>query len=192
MMRDVFLLADPFLDILGRDDEGRMIKISEGCDNIQTFLKLSDDYVLKSIQNSSQPELEPARALVRRIASRNLYKLLGEVVICGTSMDVATCESQINNLMKEERKTNLPTTIREGDIVVTRKNTRSLEGQNLLEKVIFFDKKNRLVLVPVAEVMEAAPCYETLLVMCKRDQMDSMAIEDAKYLFKKWLIKHKA
>ena len=118
--------------------------------------------------------------------------LLGEGVICGTCMDVATCESQINDLMKEERKMNLPTTIREGDIVVTRKKTGSLGGQNLLEKVIFFDKKNRLVLVPVAEVMEAAPCFETLLVMCKRDQMDSLAIEEAKYLFKKWSIKHKA
>ena len=192
MMMDAFLLADPHLDILGCDAEGRMIRISEACDNIQTFLKLSDDYVLKSIQHSSQPELEPARALVRRIASRNLYKLLGEVVTSGTSMDVATCESQINILMKEERKMNLPTTIREGDIVVTRKKTGSLGGQNLLEKVIFFDKKTRLVLVPVAEVMEAAPCFETLLVMCKRDQMDSMAIEEAKYLFKKWSIKHKS
>ena len=56
MMMDAFLLADPYLDILGRDDDGRMIRISEACDNIETFLKLSDDYVLRSIQNSSQPD----------------------------------------------------------------------------------------------------------------------------------------
>ena len=31
MMMDVFLLGDHFLDILGRDNEGRMIRISEGC-----------------------------------------------------------------------------------------------------------------------------------------------------------------
>ena len=188
MMRDVFLLADPHLDILGRDGDGKIIRISEACDNVQTFLKLSDDYVLKSIQHSSQPELEPARALVKRIASRNLYKLLGEVVTSGTSMDSDTCERQINALMREERMLG----INEGDIVVTKKKTGSLEGQNLAEKVIFFDKKHRLVLVPVAEVMEAAPSLETILVMCKRDQADIMAIEEAKHLFKKWFQAHKA
>ena len=76
--------------------------------------------------------------------------------------------------------------------ITTKKKTGSLEGQNLAEKVIFFDKKHRLVLVPVAEVMEAAPSLETILVMCKRDQADIVAIEEAKHLFKKWFKAHKA
>ena len=59
-------------------------------------------------------------------------------------------------------------------------------------EVIFVDKDNSLVLVPVAEVMKSAPCFETLLVMCKRDQMDSLAIKEAKHLFTEWSEKHKA
>ena len=132
MMMDAFLLANPYLDILGRADDGRMIRISEACDSMDTFLKLSDDFLLRSIQNSTQLELEPARALVKRIASRNLYKLLGEVPVSGTTMDADTCKRQINDLMKEERNT----TIKEGDIIVCRKKIGSLGDQNIREKVI--------------------------------------------------------
>ena len=125
---------------------------------------------------------------MRRIASRNLYKLLGQVLVSGTTMDANTCKRQINDLMKEEGNG----TLKEGDIIVCRKKIGSLGDQKMREKVIFVDKDNSLVLVPVAEVMKAAPCSETLLVMCKRDQMDSLAIEEAKYLFKEWSEKHKA
>ena len=116
MMMDAFLLADPYLNILGRDKRGRLIRISEACDNTESFLQLSDDYVLKSIQHSKKPELEPARSLVMRIGSRNLYTLLGEVPISGPTMDAETCKRQMNNLIREERNT-----IKEGDIVVCRK-----------------------------------------------------------------------
>ena len=53
MMMDAFLLADPYLDILGRDNRGRLVRISEACDNTESFLQLSDDFVLKSIQHST-------------------------------------------------------------------------------------------------------------------------------------------
>ena len=135
MMMDAFLLADPYLDILGRDKRGRLIRISEACDNTESFLQLSDDYVLRSIQHSTskKPELEPARSLVMRIGSRNLYTLLGEVPISGTTMDAQTCKRQINNLIREERNT-----IKEGDIVVCGKKIGSLLDQNMQEKVISY------------------------------------------------------
>jgi len=188
MVMDVFLLADPYLDILGRDNAARLIRISEACNSIETFLKLSDDFLIKTIQNSSQPELEPARALMRRICSRNFYKLLGEVPISGTTMDAQTCKRQINDIMKESRNA----IIKEEDIIVCRKKIGSLGDQNMQEKVIFVDKDNVLLRCPVAEVMKTAPCFETLLVMCKRDQMEALAIEEAKYIFKNWSVKFKA
>merc|ERR1711936_267178 len=149
------------------------------CNSIETFLKLSDDFLIKTIQNSSQPELDPARALMRRICSRNFYKLLGEGPISGTTMDAQTCKRQINDIMKEE------------DIIVCRKKIGSLGDQNIQEKVIFVDKDNVLLRCPVAEVMKTAPCFETLLVMCKRDQMEALAIEEAKSIFKNWSVKFK-
>jgi len=189
MMMDAFLLADPYLNILGsKDDAARFIRISEACDNIETFLKLSDDFLLRSIQFSSQSDLEPARALVRRIASRNFYKLLGEVPISGTTMDAQTCKRQIDNMLKEDRNAS----IKNEDIIVCGKKIGSLGDQNMQEKVIFVDKDNFLLQRPVAEVMKAAPCFETLLVICKRDQMDTLAIEEAKDIFKEWSEKYNA
>merc|ERR1719500_2389331 len=188
-MMDAFLLADPYLNILGsKDDAARFIRISEACDNIETFLKLSDDFLLRSIQFSSQSDLEPARALVRRIASRNFNKLLGEVPISGTTMDAQTCKRQIDNMLKEDRNAS----IKNEDIIVCRKKIGSLGDQNMQEKVIFVDKDNVLLRCPVAEVMKTAPCFETLHVMCKRDQMEASAIEEAKYIFKNWSVKFKA
>lgn len=61
-----------------------------------------------------------------------------------------------------------------------------------ITKVIFVDKDKVLLQRPVAEVMKAAPCFETLLVICKRDQMDTLAIEEAKDIFKEWSEKYNA
>ena len=70
---------------------------------------------------------------MRRIASRNFYKLLGEVPISGTTMDAQTCKRQINDIMKESRNA----IIKEEDIIVCRKKIGSLGDQNMQEKVIF-------------------------------------------------------
>merc|ERR1711936_1221309 len=115
--------------------------ISEACNSIETFLKLSDDFLIKTIQNSSQPELDPARALMRRICSRNFYKLLGEVPISGTTMDAQTCKRQINDIMKESRNA-----IIKEEVIVCRKKIGSLGDQNMQEK------DNVLLRCPVAEV----------------------------------------
>ena len=90
----------------------------------------------------------------------------------------------------------------EEDIVVCRKKVGSLGDQNLEEKVklsiklcrkvlksffpkvIFFDSENKLVPVGVGEVMKAASCFETLLVMCKK--VDTKAIGEGKELTEKF------
>ena len=50
-------------------NQHQQLRLSEASDNVADFLKLSDEYLMKSIQHSSAPELGPARTLVRRIAS---------------------------------------------------------------------------------------------------------------------------
>ena len=79
---DLLLLADPHLELLGRDAQGRTVTMSDACLDVANFSKLSDDFVLKSIQHSSGPELEAARRLVNRITTRNLYRLVGDLYLC--------------------------------------------------------------------------------------------------------------
>ena len=52
--------------------------------------------------------------------------------------------------------------------------------------MIFFDSENKLVPVGVGEVMKAASCFETLLVMYKKDQVDTKAIGEGKELTEKF------
>ena len=64
---------------------------------VQERIKRSDE---KMSNREIHDRRDGIRALVKRIASRNLYKLLGEVVTSGTNMDSDTCERQINALMR--------------------------------------------------------------------------------------------
>jgi len=186
MTVDALLLADPHLALLGRDAAGRVLRMSEACDDVADFLKLSDDFVLRSIQFSEGPELAAARRLVTRIATRNLYKLVGEVTNAPGS--AAACERQMNDIIRQERERGVPMNLVVGDVVVTKKKIGFGGVQNPLEKVIFFDKRGRAITCPVTEVMEAVATVDTLLVMCKRSQEETLAIQEAKDLFEKWLV----
>ena len=115
-------------------------------------------------------------------------------------MNAATCQKNLLNLLKKEETF----TLEEEDIVVCRKKVGSLGDQKLEEKVrlsiklcrkvlksffpkvIFFDSENKLVPVGVGEVMKAASCFETLLVMCKKEQVDTKAIGEGKELTEKF------
>lgn len=188
MTVDALLLADPHLALLGKDAAGRVIRMSEACDDVADFLKLSDDFVLRSIQFSAGPELVAARRLVTRIATRNLYKLVGEVTNApGTARTADACERQMNDIIRQERERGVPMNLEVGDVVVTKKKIGFGGVQNPLEKVIFFDKRSRPITCPVTEVMEAVATVDTLLVMCKRGQEETLAIQEAKELFEKWL-----
>lgn len=186
MTVDALLLADPHLALLGRDAAGRVLRMSEACDDVADFLKLSDDFVLRSIQFSEGPELAAARRLVTRIATRNLYKLVGEVTNAPGS--AAACERQMNDIIRQERERGVPMNLVVGDVVVTKKKIGFGGVQNPLEKVIFFDKRGRAITCPVTEVMEAVATVDTLLVMCKRSQEETLAIQEAKDLFEKWMV----
>ena len=65
------------------------------------------------------------------IYGRNLYTLLGEVDISGSTMNAATCQKNLLNLLKKEETF----TLEEEDIVVCRKKVGSLGDQKLEEKV---------------------------------------------------------
>ena len=50
------------------DGSGTALPLSEACDHIQQFCRLTDEFLLRTIQHSSSPGLAPARALLHRLA----------------------------------------------------------------------------------------------------------------------------
>ena len=82
MVLDALLAADNHLQLL-LSSTGEMVPLSKACDDIFQFSKLSDDFLMRSIQFSADPALEPAKHILSKIAKRQLYKLVGCVEYCG-------------------------------------------------------------------------------------------------------------
>ena len=78
MICEAFLLADPHLTIPGRD--GLPVHMSDTPGDMHAYWKCSD-YLFKSIQFSCSPELQPARDLIGRILTRDLYICSGEYLL---------------------------------------------------------------------------------------------------------------
>ena len=120
---------------------------------------------------------------------------MGEVTSTGgsRSWSKAQCERELGLLLREQKERNVPSNLAEGDIVVSEKKISfgCISGsQNPVEKVIFVDKKKRPIPCSSEELFLSLPrvkSSETLLVMCRRDQADCLAIQDAEDLFVKWL-----
>lgn len=54
--------------------------ISKAVDNGEDYLNLTDD-ILRVIERSKEEELAPARQIMRRIRTRDLYKFVDEYLI---------------------------------------------------------------------------------------------------------------
>ena len=57
MLLYVVFKADHFIKCI-RDREGKVVPLCKACDDPFTHMQLSDEFILKTIQNSSNPELE--------------------------------------------------------------------------------------------------------------------------------------
>ncbi|XP_029076775.1 deoxynucleoside triphosphate triphosphohydrolase SAMHD1 isoform X3 [Monodon monoceros] len=75
MITDAFLEADPYIEITGT--EGKKYHISTAIDDMEAFTKLTDNIFLE-ILYSADPKLDAARAILKKIECRNLYKFVGE------------------------------------------------------------------------------------------------------------------
>ena len=72
MILDSLLAADPYFPL--SNSSGETMRLSEACDNIEVFSQLTDEYLIRSIQFSSDPRMIEAKDIVRRISKRELYK----------------------------------------------------------------------------------------------------------------------
>jgi hypothetical protein len=79
MICDILSLADPYFRIAVPSLSGtapETVPISQAMLNARSYLMLRDS-VIDQIANTTAPELEPARRLIARLWSRDLYKCVG-------------------------------------------------------------------------------------------------------------------
>jgi HD superfamily phosphohydrolase len=81
MIGDAFRLADPYLHI------------SEAVEDVELYSTLLTDNLLRTIESSREPEMKLARDIVRRIRTRDLYKMVDEVLI--SPQQIATYQQGI-------------------------------------------------------------------------------------------------
>jgi len=183
MILDVLLAADDHLRINTRS--GGSFKLSEACDNIEAFLQLTDEYILKWIQHSSDDALKTSRDILERIIRRKLYKQVGRIDFNGAahmSLDVAR---QSLRTLADDPKFGMDP----DDLVVLRKRINmGMGNKNPIEKILFFDKKGRPQVLNCEELRRDMPremSSETYFVLVKKIDEDSF--DKAKEIFTSWL-----
>lgn len=75
MISEALLKADNYIKIPG--SEGNTCRISTAIDDMEAFMKLTDNIFLE-ILHSTDPNLDEAREILKKIECRNLYKYVGE------------------------------------------------------------------------------------------------------------------
>ncbi|CAB3404312.1 unnamed protein product [Caenorhabditis bovis] len=70
IMVDALVAASPYLEYQGSD---RKYKLHEVFDDVEAFLQTSD-FVEQEILNSTREELKPAKELIEKLLTRNIYK----------------------------------------------------------------------------------------------------------------------
>ncbi|XP_053713055.1 deoxynucleoside triphosphate triphosphohydrolase SAMHD1-like [Synchiropus splendidus] len=98
MITDAFLEADEHFQVKG--SRGNMFKLSEAITDMEAYSKLTD-HVFEEILYSSDPQLEQARAILRRIVTRDLYKLVGEGVQANDG-DLQACKTALTERLGME------------------------------------------------------------------------------------------
>jgi len=184
MLLDAMLAADKHLELL-KSKSGVVCPLSQACDDVLEFSKLSDDFLIKSVQFSSDPEMEEAKQILNKISKRQLYKLVGVVEYCGElGVKVKEAEEDLRKVIKD----NTDTVLKDTDLAVIKKKINMGMGNtNPVENVLFFDKKGRtrgFTSEQLRQVLPREVNSEALMVVCRRDDLD--VLRDAREVFKLW------
>ncbi|XP_025788443.1 deoxynucleoside triphosphate triphosphohydrolase SAMHD1 [Puma concolor] len=142
MITDAFLKADPYIEIVGA--EGKKYHISTAIDDMDAFTKLTDNIFLE-ILYSSDPKLNAAREILKKIECRNLYKYVGETKPKGTTkIEKENYKSLPEDLANSKPKDILiETELKAEDFIVDVINMDyGMEDKNPIDHVRFYCKSD--------------------------------------------------
>jgi len=181
MMVDALLAANnhhPLVEEYG-------LSLSNSWRNIKYYSKLSDDFLIRSIQFSNDKNLLHSKQIILKIFRRQLYKLVGSVEYCGQlGVKPSEAEKELNALLKGTPLSLLE----EGDMAVIKKKVDlGMGSTNPVENVLFVDKLGRATGFNSDQMRQVMPqeiLSEALHVVCRRENV--LVVREAKELFRKW------
>ncbi|ORX72003.1 HD-domain/PDEase-like protein [Linderina pennispora] len=163
MLIDAMLIADPVLEL------------SQAVLDPERYLYLTDE-IVRDIERSREPELETARAILRRLQKRELYKLVDEFILPPELSSIA--DSRIVKF----RSDNDDFTERDVLVDINRMHY-GMKNENPVEHINFYSKYNGDEKFPIASELISACVpnkYEELIIrIFTRDPAKSKQIQRA-------------
>ncbi|KAB1262644.1 Deoxynucleoside triphosphate triphosphohydrolase SAMHD1 [Camelus dromedarius] len=179
MITDAFLKADPHIQITG--SEGKKYCISTAIDDMEAFTKLTDNIFLE-ILYSTDPKLDAARAILKKIECRHLYKYVGETQPVG---QVKIKKERYKCLPKEvadakPSKVLLEVELKAEDFIVDVINMDyGMEDKNPIDNVRFYCKSDpsKAIKITKDQVSQLLPerfAEQLIRVYCKKTDAESL------------------
>ncbi|XP_078609444.1 deoxynucleoside triphosphate triphosphohydrolase SAMHD1-like isoform X3 [Branchiostoma floridae x Branchiostoma japonicum] len=189
MIVEALLKADKYIRIPGKD--GAQVKLSETPDDMHAYTKLTD-HIFQQVLYSQQPELEEARAILRDVESRRLYRCVGQTRPqqgCLISQDEAPSWSEeiVTSLTEEELGA---PQLSPGDIAVSVVDMDyGMGDKNPIDHVRFYDKSKmdnacRVRKEEVSQMLPETFAEQHIRVYCKK--RDQQSIDIAERCFIQW------
>ncbi|KAJ8794249.1 hypothetical protein J1605_003206 [Eschrichtius robustus] len=191
MITDAFLKADPYIEITG--SEGKKYHISTAIDDMEAFTKLTDNIFLE-ILYSADPKLDAARAILKKIECRNLYKFVGETQPIG---QIKIKRENYENLPKGVASAKpsdmvLEPELKAEDFIVDVINMDyGMEDKNPIDHVRFYCKSepSQAIMITKNQVSQFLPevfAEQLIRVYCKKT--DKRSLHAAQQHFVHWCL----
>ncbi|XP_058541521.1 deoxynucleoside triphosphate triphosphohydrolase SAMHD1 isoform X1 [Neofelis nebulosa] len=179
MITDAFLKADPYIEIVGA--EGKKYHISTAIDDMDAFTKLTDNIFLE-ILYSSDPKLDAAREILKKIECRNLYKYVGETKPKGTTKIEKENYKRLPEDLAGSKPTDIliETELKAEDFIVDVINMDyGMEDKNPIDHVRFYCKSDlskavRITKDQVSELLPERFAEQLIRVYCKKTDAKSL------------------
>uniref|UniRef100_A0A8I3PVV8 Deoxynucleoside triphosphate triphosphohydrolase SAMHD1 n=1 Tax=Canis lupus familiaris TaxID=9615 RepID=A0A8I3PVV8_CANLF len=179
MITDAFLKADPYIEITGA--EGKKYHISTAIDDMEAFTKLTDNIFLE-ILYSSDPNLNEAREILKKIEYRDLYKYVGETKPKGKIRIERENYKSLPEEIARAKPSDIPleAELKAEDLIVDVINMDyGMEDKNPIDHVRFYCKSDlsKAVMITKDQVSEFLPerfAEQLIRVYCKKTDADTL------------------
>lgn len=178
MITDAFLKADPYIEIIG--SQGKKYHISTAIDDMEAYTRLTDNVFLE-ILYSTDPKLEAAREILKKIECRNLYKYVGETQPTEKKITREDCK-YLPKEVADAKPPEVPLEVElkaEDFIVDVIDMDYGMEDQNPIDNVRFYCKSDpgKAIMITKNQVSQLLPerfAEQLIRVYCKKTDKKSL------------------
>ncbi|NXP83713.1 SAMH1 triphosphohydrolase, partial [Passerina amoena] len=191
VITEAFQKADKFFEIRGSG--GKVYQISTAMEDMEAYTKLTDCVYLE-ILHSSQPELEEAREILRKIERRELYKFLGETRP-ESKKEIIKSNSLAESIANSKPEKDPPDVELKAEnfIVDVISMDYGMKEQNPIDKVHFYCKADpsKAVKISKEQVSKLLPkIFMEQVVRVYYKSQDPHIISAAKQYFVQWCMQN--